>query len=109
MLHAMGESLSVGIGLAKTRKDVNVVVIDGDGNAQMGLSSWNCEPPSNLKYYVICNGEHATTGGQLLPKFSIKPSWVNFLSFYDENTPTPNPPLPHEIISNFTRSLKNEK
>ena len=45
LLHGMGETLSVGIGMASALSK-EVVVIEGDGNALMGLASWPQMPVS---------------------------------------------------------------
>ncbi len=97
LLHAMGEALSVGVGLARSRPGLEVVVIDGDGNALMGLASWSLMPVVNLKYYVLDNGVYDTTGGQPLPALPSVPDWCTVLSITAEREPTPNPPPPAVI------------
>lgn len=97
LLHAMGEALSVGYGLAISQPDLEIVVIDGDYNALMGLSSWSLMPIPNLKYFVLANGTSATTGGQEIPPLPFIPNWCNVISIIDENIITPNPPMPDEI------------
>lgn len=100
MLHAMGETLAVGIGLARSRPDLEVVVIDGDGNALMGLSSWSLMPVRNVKYYVLANGAYETTGGQSLPGLPFVPSWCTIVPILEGTAATPNPPLPETIWKN---------
>lgn len=97
LLHAMGEALSVGIGLSLARPDLEVVVIEGDGNALMGLSSWSLMPQPNLAYYVLANGIHETTGGQRLPALPFVPEWCTVLPIAPGKADTPNPPPPVEI------------
>jgi thiamine pyrophosphate-dependent acetolactate synthase large subunit-like protein len=97
MLHAMGESLSVGIGLAVARPDLQVVVVEGDGNALMGLSAWSMMPLPNIVYYILQNHSYETTGGQLLPDFPALPEWCNVIQIKKGKSDTPNPPLPKEI------------
>jgi len=98
MLHAMGEALSVGMGLASACPDLDVVVIDGDGNALMGAASWVMNKYTNLQYYVLANKTYATTGGQHLPKRVDWPEWCNKISIDDANRQaTPNPPHPEAI------------
>jgi len=109
LLHAMGETLSVGIGLASARKDLNVVVIDGDGNALMGMSSWSMNTFKNIKYYILKNGTYCTTGSQELPKFPCLPNWCNIINIEDSKENTPNPPLPGKIIFNVQNWLKESK
>jgi len=105
MLHGMGESLAVGIGFAKAKPSQLVVVIDGDYNAIMGLSSWSLMPCSNLKYYVLDNGISETTGGQLLPNLPFVPEWCNVISVEPGKEVTPNPPSPFETWSKCRRWL----
>ena len=100
MLHSMGEALSIGIGLSMSRTDLEVVVIDGDYNALMGLASWAMMPQKNLSYYVLNNGLSETTGGQDVPPFPIIPPWCNVLSVAPGKEATPNPPQPEVIWDN---------
>lgn len=97
LLHAMGEALSVGIGLALAQPNLEIVVIDGDGNALMGLSSWSLMPLPNLTYYVLENRMHETTGGQAVPKLPFVPEWCNVLKISPGKENTPNPPSPVDI------------
>ncbi len=107
LLHGMGEALSVGYGLVTARGDIEVVVIDGDGNALMGLSSWCLLPMSRLHYYVIDNGCYETTGGQRIP--SLPPhKEVNVIKIDRGGVGTPNPPSPQEIISDFKSALREK-
>jgi len=105
----MGEALSVGIGLASARDDLSVVVIDGDGNALMGMSSWNLIKPSNLKYYILKNGTFCTTGSQKLPEFEFIPQWCEVIEIEDGKEDTSNPILPNKILQNTTKWLKELK
>ncbi len=97
LLHAMGEALSVGIGLAQSTPDLEVVVIDGDGNALMGLASWSMMPVANLHYYMLANGCYQTTGEQPLPDFPPLPDWCSRIEISQERQETPNPPPPEQI------------
>ena len=97
MLHAMGEALSVGIGLAQSCPDLEVVVIDGDGNALMGMSSWSMMNINNLRYYIIANRTYETTGYQPVPPFPCLPSWCKLMHFEPGKEDTPNPPSPGGI------------
>lgn len=64
---SMGLPMSIGLGLALARPEKQILVITGDGNFLMGLSSMttigNILPP-NLKIMIIDNQSYATTGGQ---------------------------------------------
>jgi thiamine pyrophosphate-dependent acetolactate synthase large subunit-like protein len=108
MLHAMGETLSVAVGFAQCRPDMEVVVIDGDGNALMGLSSWNMMPIPNITYYVIANGISETTGGQQLSSFPMIPTWCNLLEFEKGKMDTPNPPQPNEIYDSIVTWIQEQ-
>ena len=108
MLHAMGETLSVAIGFAQCKPDMDIVVIDGDGNALMGLSSWNMMPVSNITYYVIANGISETTGGQKLSSLPIIPSWCNVIEFEKYKRDTPNPPQPFSIYESTINWIQEQ-
>ena len=109
MLHGMGESLSVGMGLASARPNLKVVVIEGDGNALMGMASWSLEIPANLRHYIISNGEFETTGGQKIPAFPCLPERTEIVEFTSENLGAPNPPAPTEIYKNARNWLSSSK
>lgn len=97
LLHAMGEALSVGVGLATARPELTVVVIDGDGNALMGLAAWSLMPVANVRYYVLQNGCYETTGGQPLPDLPCRPAWCTVLPVEPGHRTTPNPPQPRVV------------
>ncbi len=97
LLHAMGEALSVGIGMARAATQRQVVVIDGDGNALMGLASWSLMPVANLTYYVLANGCYQTTGGQTIPQLPFAPDWCRVVAISADSEPTPNPPPPEQV------------
>jgi thiamine pyrophosphate-dependent acetolactate synthase large subunit-like protein len=64
---SMGLASSIGLGLAMARRDLHVVVIDGDGSLLMNLGSlatigWR--RPERLIVIVWDNEAYATTGGQ---------------------------------------------
>ena len=94
LLHAMGEALAVGIGLATARPELTVVVVDGDGNALMGLAAWSMMPVANVRYYVLRNGCYETTGGQPLPELPFVPDWCTVLTVTPGTHNAPNPPPP---------------
>jgi thiamine pyrophosphate-dependent acetolactate synthase large subunit-like protein len=107
LLHGMGEALSIGIGFAKAQPDVETVVVDGDGNALMGLASWSLMPVKNLHYYILANGVHETTGGQKLPSFPFIPNWCAVIEMSIGQEGTPNPPSPSEIMTSCQKWLTN--
>lgn len=64
---SMGLPVPVGIGVALTRPEKQILTIVGDGNLLMGLGSLSTTSfmrPSNLKILIIDNNEYATTGNQ---------------------------------------------
>ena len=79
------------------KADLKVVVIDGDGNALMGLSSWSLMPLPNLTYYVLQNRMYETTGGQAVPELPFVPEWCNVVEIAPGKEETPNPPSPVSI------------
>ncbi|TFF95935.1 hypothetical protein EU546_02400 [Candidatus Thorarchaeota archaeon] len=63
----MGLPVSVGLGLALARPERRVLVILGDGNLLMGLSSLTTASsvrPENLRILILDNNSYATTGRQ---------------------------------------------
>jgi sulfopyruvate decarboxylase subunit beta len=60
MIGSMGLASSIGLGLALSKPDKDVVVIDGDGALLMNMGSLvtvNACKPRNLTWIVINNGE----------------------------------------------------
>ena len=102
MLHAMGESLAVGVGLAEAQPELQVVVVEGDYNALMGLSAWSLMPVPNLRYYVLSNRISETTGGQALPSLPFIPDWCTVVDVEPGKSDTPNPPQPSDILQDCT-------
>jgi thiamine pyrophosphate-dependent acetolactate synthase large subunit-like protein len=67
MIGSMGLALSIGLGVALTRPDRKVLVLDGDGNVLMGagvLASVGAARPANLLHVVLDNEAHGSTGDQ---------------------------------------------
>jgi phosphonopyruvate decarboxylase len=67
MVGAMGCAASLGLGLALSRPDRRVIVLDGDGAALMRLSALATighEGPANLVHILLDNEVHDSTGGQ---------------------------------------------
>ncbi|MFM7134552.1 MAG: thiamine pyrophosphate-dependent enzyme [Planctomycetota bacterium] len=60
----MGGTLAIGWGLAKSRPDLEVVVVDGDQNALMSAmkDQLAADYPENLHWYVLDNGIGASVG-----------------------------------------------
>ena len=64
--HAMGLASSVGLGIALCRRDLPVVVLDGDGSILMnlgGLTTLARYRPSNLVHIVFDNESLLSVGG----------------------------------------------
>lgn len=64
---SMGLPISVGLGLALANPNKKIIVITGDGNFLMGLSSSITAAyykPNNLKVLILDNMTYYTTGGQ---------------------------------------------
>jgi thiamine pyrophosphate-dependent acetolactate synthase large subunit-like protein len=67
MIGSMGLALSIGFGVARSRPEKQVVVLDGDGNVLMGagvLASVAAEGLGNLHHLVLDNEAHGSTGDQ---------------------------------------------
>jgi sulfopyruvate decarboxylase subunit beta len=68
--HAMGLAPSIGLGVAVTRAERRVVVLDGDGSLLMnlgGLSTLAREAPGNLTHIVFDNASFVSIGGYPTP------------------------------------------
>lgn len=64
--HAMGLASSIGLGIALTRPELRVVVLDGDGSVLMnlgGLSTLGRYRPPNLVHVVFDNESLLSVGG----------------------------------------------
>lgn len=64
--HAMGLASSVGMGIALTRPELHVVVLDGDGSILMNLGGFTTLAryrPRNLLHIVFDNGSLLSVGG----------------------------------------------
>ena len=67
MVGSMGCASSFGLGLALTRPELRVVVLDGDGAALMrmgNLATLGAYHPPNLLHVLLDNEVHDSTGGQ---------------------------------------------
>ena len=64
--HAMGLASSMGLGIALSRPDLQVVVLDGDGSALMnlgGLTTLARYRPANLVHVIFDNESLLSVGG----------------------------------------------
>ena len=67
MIGSMGLASSIGLGLALSKPERNIVVIDGDGALLMNMGALvtiNACKPRNLTWIVINNGAYGSTGNQ---------------------------------------------
>lgn len=67
MQGSMGHASSIALGVALSRPQTTVVVLDGDGAALMHLGALSVigdQSPANLVHVVLDNGIHESTGGQ---------------------------------------------
>lgn len=67
MVGSMGCVSSLGLGLALTRKELDVVVMDGDGSLLMRMGSLATNgfyQPENMLHILLDNQTHDSTGGQ---------------------------------------------
>ena len=90
MIGSMGLASSIGLGLALSKPNEDIVVIDGDGSLLMNMGSLVtifATNPSNLTWIVIDNGAYGSTGNQdtyaqLIDLVDIAKS-VGFKNSYD--------------------------
>jgi phosphonopyruvate decarboxylase len=74
MVGSMGCAASLGLGLACTRPERRVFVIDGDGAAMMRMGSMatvGYERPANLTHVLLDNQVHESTGAQSTVSHSL--------------------------------------
>lgn len=67
MVGSMGCVSSLGLGLALTQKELDIVVIDGDGSLLMrmgGVATNGFYQPTNMLHILLDNETHDSTGGQ---------------------------------------------
>lgn len=67
MVGSMGCVVPLGLGLARARPDLEVLMLDGDGAALMRMGAFatvGAYGPPNLRHLLLDNGVHDSTGGQ---------------------------------------------
>jgi len=109
LLHGMGEALSVGIGLKLARPDLEVVVVDGDGNAAMGLAASALLPMTGLHYYVLDNDVYETTGSQPASRFNFKHAAMAVIEIEKGTIGAPLPPTPEKIKADFLKWINSNR
>src|SRR3990172_2063026 len=107
LLHGMGEALSVGIGLKLARPGLQVVVVDGDGNAAMGLAASALLPIEGLHYYILDNKVYETTGSQPVSRFNFRREVLHIIEIAPGAIGAPVPPPPVNIKEKFLQWLNN--
>lgn len=86
----MGGTLAIGYGMAISNRDIQVVVVDGDQNAQMSTMKDNLEAnyPPNLHWYILDNGLGTSVG--MSPSVLVNgylPDWYYKLAHVIETIP----------------------
>lgn len=71
----MGGTLAIGWALARSNPDIEVVIVDGDQNAQMSTikDHLKLEYPENLYWYILNNGIGASVG--TIPSLPLTPDY----------------------------------
>ncbi len=75
MVGSMGCASALGLGLARARPDIRIVVIDGDGAALMrmgNLATVGSYGPDNLIHLLLDNGVHDSTGAQATVSANVR-------------------------------------
>ena len=70
LIGSMGSASGIGLGLAISKPDEKIFVLDGDGSLVMQLGtllSVGTARPSNLVHFVFNNGIYQTSGEQKVP------------------------------------------
>ncbi|KKM77149.1 hypothetical protein LCGC14_1372990 [marine sediment metagenome] len=106
---AMGSTLAIGLGLAYSRKDLEVIVINGDGSALMSAGTivlYQALALWNIKHYILNNGCYASTGGQQTCFFGTEWEgyWRTHIIKVGQHSDAPRIPLQ---CSEITRRFKN--
>lgn len=67
MVGSMGHASAISVGIAKSRPNVRVICLDGDGALAMHMGNMALvgrEKPTNLIHILLNNGVHESVGGQ---------------------------------------------
>ena len=105
LLGAMGLAPAVGVGLAMARQDIEVVVIEGDGNA---LMSQRTPAGPLVERYILDNGLYETTGGQEVPREDLS-QFGTVIQIKPGKLGAPRPPAPEVIIGRVREWLANKR
>lgn len=112
LLGSMGSSLAVGCGLAYSRPDLHIIVIQGDGSALMGAGSMilsrHLNLP-NLTHYILYNETYASTGGQKNCASSMIAHCTELVPC-GSNSDAPRIPLtPIELKRRFVEAIRKQE
>lgn len=106
MLGSMGLASSIGLGLASSRSNEKVIVVEGDGNSLMGQGSQaviGFVKPRNLIHIVLNNEMYETTGGQPTVSPKINFTQVALGNGYEKAVTVDN----EDELENELRSTEN--
>ena len=106
---AMGTSLAIGLGLARSRPDLKVIVISGDGAVLMSAGTLALQHYlnlDNLTHYILTNFTYASTGGQ--PNCAMNlPVGQSKTIFVGNDSDAPRVPLSCKTIKErFVESIR---
>jgi phosphonopyruvate decarboxylase len=107
MVGSMGCAASIGLGLALTRPDRRVVVIDGDGAALMrmgSLATAGAYAGPNLYHLVLDNEAHDSTGGQATVSPGIRFTGVADACGYEVTLQGDDPALVEHLLGTQAHS-----
>lgn len=107
MIGSMGLASSIGLGVALSRPDRQVVIYDGDGNLLMNLGSAAMiayTRPANLIHVVFDNGVYASTGNQPTISGQVALEKIAEAAGY---TVALRARTPEEVAAAFTRCLES--
>jgi len=108
LMAGMGCELAVGLGLAYTRPDLEVIVLSGDGSALMSYNTsvlYDSLNLPNLFWIILDNNAYATTGGQKALKLPKQKNLT--IKVTNEQGIAPRIPLlPKEITKRFKDAIR---
>jgi phosphonopyruvate decarboxylase len=116
MCGSMGCALPIGIGVA-LHTSRQVIVLDGDGAALMGLGALPVAKAlrlNNLRHYILDNGTYASTGDQptcsAVVDFAALGQHVEVIKVEPGNEPgIPRIPyLPQEMLARFMAAIQQD-